>query len=56
VGESTKRTGRASGCGQRIPINVYDFVEDRTPDGRKYRMLNVIDEFTHECLASCIGY
>ena len=25
--------------------------EDRTHDGRKYRMLNVIDEFTHECLA-----
>ena len=32
----------------------YDFVEDRTHDGRKYRMLNVIDEFTHECLAICI--
>ena len=29
----------------------YDFVEDRTHDGRKYRMLNLIDEFTHECLA-----
>jgi transposase InsO family protein len=29
----------------------YDFIEDRTHDGRKYRMLNVIDEFTHECLA-----
>jgi putative transposase len=29
----------------------YDFVEDRTHDGRKYRMLNVIDEFTHECIA-----
>ena len=29
----------------------YDFVEDCTHDGRKYRMLNVIDEFTHECLA-----
>ena len=25
----------------------YDFVEDRTHDGRRYRMLNVIDEFTH---------
>src|SRR5215213_737768 len=23
----------------------YDFVEDRTHDGRKYRMLNVLDEF-----------
>jgi transposase InsO family protein len=29
----------------------YDFVEDRTHDGRKYRMLNFIDEFTRECLA-----
>ena len=29
----------------------YDFVEDRTHEGRKYRMLNVVDEFTHECLA-----
>src|SRR5215207_9198302 len=28
-----------------------DFVEDRTHDGRKFRMLNVLDEFTHECLA-----
>jgi putative transposase len=33
----------------------YDFVEDRTHDGRKYRMLNVIDEFTHECLAIRVG-
>ncbi len=29
----------------------YDFVEDRTHDGRKYRMLNVLDEYTRECLA-----
>ncbi len=29
----------------------HDFVEDRTHDGRKFRMLNVVDEFTHECLA-----
>ena len=28
----------------------YDFVEDRTHEGRKYRMLNLIDEYTHECL------
>src|SRR6187455_2970540 len=26
-------------------------VEDRTHNGRKFRMLNVIDEFTRECLA-----
>ena len=29
----------------------YDFVEARTHDGRKVRMLNVIDEYTRECLA-----
>jgi transposase InsO family protein len=28
----------------------YDFVEDRTHNGKKYRMLNVIDEFTRECI------
>jgi transposase InsO family protein len=33
----------------------YDFVEDRTHDGRKYRMLNVIDEYTRECLAIRVG-
>jgi putative transposase len=33
----------------------YDFVEDRTHDGRKYRMLNIIDEFTRECLAIRVG-
>ncbi len=30
----------------------YDFVKDRTHDGRKFRMLNVVDEFTHECLST----
>lgn len=30
----------------------YDFVEDRTMDGRKLRFLNIIDEYTRECLAS----
>ena len=28
----------------------YDFLEERTHDGRKLRLLNIIDEFTHECL------
>ena len=30
----------------------YDFVEDKTWDGRKIRILNIIDEYTRECLAS----
>ena len=34
---------------------AYDFVEDRTRYGRKFRMLNVVDEFTRECLAIRVG-
>jgi len=29
----------------------YDFVADRTHDGRAFRTLNIIDEYTRECLA-----
>ena len=29
----------------------YDFVQDQTHDGRTFRILTVIDEFTKECLA-----
>ena len=35
----------------RDHVRRHDFVEDRTHDGRRYRMLNVLDEFTHECVA-----
>ena len=30
---------------------AYDFVENRTRDGRKVGLLNVVDEFSGECLA-----
>jgi len=30
----------------------YDFVQDRTDDGRSFRILNIIDEYTKECLCS----
>lgn len=33
----------------------YDFVSDQTHDGRKLRVLNVIDEFTRECIASHVA-
>lgn len=33
----------------------YDFVADRTHDGRAFRMLNIIDEYTRECLAIRVG-
>lgn len=30
---------------------AYDFVHDRTHDGRAFRMLTIIDEYSRECLA-----
>jgi transposase InsO family protein len=30
----------------------YDFVHDRTHDGKPFRVLNILDEFTKECLAT----
>jgi transposase InsO family protein len=29
----------------------YDFMHDRTHDGKAFRILNIIDEYTRECLA-----
>lgn len=34
---------------------AYDFVMDRTHDGRAFRMLTVIDEYTRECLDIVVG-
>lgn len=33
----------------------YDFIQDRTMDGRRLKILVVVDEFTRECLALEIG-
>lgn len=33
----------------------YDFVADKTHDGKPFRILNVIDEFTRECLVSFVA-
>lgn len=33
----------------------YDFLAERTSDGRAMRMLNIIDEYTKECLAIKVG-
>ena len=33
----------------------YDFVEDRTTNGRKFRSLNIIDEFSRECLTTKVN-
>jgi len=57
LGMKGGRIGQGDGSFIRLraerPNHVwsYDFVEDRTHEGRKYRMLNVLDEFTLECLA-----
>jgi putative transposase len=34
---------------------AYDFVQDRTRDGRRFRMLTVMDEYTRECLAIVVA-
>lgn len=41
------------GFAPNVPIHVGsdNFLEDRTHDGRKYRMLNIVDEFTRESQA-----
>ena len=33
----------------------YDFVANRTHDGRPFRILNILDEYTRECLASVVA-
>ncbi len=34
---------------------AYDFVEERTHDGRKFRILTIIDEASRECLALVVS-
>lgn len=55
-----KRGGRKRALGQRAPIAVpggpnqrwsLDFVSDSFTDGRRFRILTVVDDFTRECLA-----
>jgi putative transposase len=36
---------------RRDHVWAYDFVQARTHDGRTFRMLTLVDEFTRECLA-----
>jgi len=35
----------------RSHVSTYDFVMDRTADGRSFRMLTIVDEYTRECPA-----
>lgn len=50
----------ANGCIRHRPehrnhVWSYDFLTDRTEDGRQLKVLVVIDEFTRECLAMEVG-
>ena len=56
-----KRKGRKRAAGSRAPILIearpnarwsVDFVHDQLSDGRRFRILNVIDDVTKECLAA----
>ena len=40
---------------RRDHVWAYDFVQARTRDGRSFRMLTIIDEYTRECLAIDVG-
>jgi putative transposase len=37
------------------PVWSYDCVADRTHDGRPFRILTILDEYTRECLASVVA-
>jgi len=54
-----KRRRQRRSPSQAVPLRAeyprhvltYDFLEDSTADGRKLRILTIVDEFTRECLA-----
>ncbi len=56
-----KRRGRRKALGTRAPILVearanarwsLDFVHDQLANGRRFRILNIVDDVTRECLAA----
>lgn len=56
-----RRKGRRKAIGTRAPILVIakpnarwslDFVHDQMTDGRRFRILNIVDDVTRECLAA----
>ena len=42
--------------GHKDDVWSYDFVVDRTHDGKRFRMLTILDEYTRECLAIDVGW
>jgi len=60
-----RRRGRRRAIGARAPIVMpqalnqrwsLDFVSDQLANGRRFRLLNVIDDFNSECLASVADF
>ncbi|MCL4164782.1 UNVERIFIED_CONTAM: hypothetical protein GTU68_041840, partial [Idotea baltica] len=58
-----KRSGRKRASGMRAPMAIpqgpnqrwsLDFVSDSLSCGRRFRILNVIDDFSRECLAAVV--
>ncbi len=58
-----KRGGRKRALGTRAPMAIpqgpnqrwsLDFVSDSLSCGRRFRILNVIDDFSRECLAAVV--
>ena len=58
-----KRGGRKRALGTRAPMAIpqdanqrwsLDFVSDTLTDGRRFRILCVIDDFSRECLATVV--
>lgn len=58
-----KRSGRKRAVGTRAPMAIpqgsnqrwsLDFVSDSLSCGRRFRVLNVIDDFSRECLAAVV--
>lgn len=56
-----KRRARRKACGVRVPILVearpnarwsLDFVSDQLANGRRFRILNIVDDVTNECLGA----
>ena len=41
--------------GHKDHVWSYDILEDKTYNGKKFRILNVIDEYTRECLLSFVS-
>ena len=48
---------RASDCAHNTATtsHAYDFVSEKTHDGRTLRLLTVVDEYTRECLAISVA-